>query len=130
MISQHITCQGEGDYLVFCRKSSGPCAALFPTYVGITEEGENNSFTHRLGRHLGSGTNPCQVDMTKPIGRHFRLLGHDAQRDMVMLPFEPIRRSDILLRKAGERFNILKFETENKKSVTELEHCLNLDPGH
>ena len=128
-ISQHITCRVEGVYLLFCRKSTGPCAALCPTYVGITGEGEDNSFTKRLGQHMASATNPCQVDTMKPIGRHFRLSGHEAQRDMVMLPIELIRGGEIFLRRARERFNIIKFKCEKRKGVTDLEHGLNLDPG-
>ena len=97
--------------------------------MGITGEGEDNSFTQRLGQHMGSATNPCQVDTMKPIGRHFRLPGHEAQRDMVMLPIELIRGREIFLRRARERFNIIKFQSEKRKSVTDLEHGLNLDPG-
>ena len=100
-----------------------------PTYVGITGEGEDNSFTKRLGQHMASATNPCQVDTVKPIGRHFRLPGHEAQRDMMMLPIELIRGSEIFLRRARGRFNIIKFKCEKRKGVTDLEHGLNLDPG-
>jgi hypothetical protein len=125
-ISQLITCQDTGVYMLFCRKTTGPCARLAPTYVGITGEGEENSFTHRFAQHLGSATQPGQVDTTKPVGRHFRLPGHEPNRDMVMLPIERVR-GDVFLRRARERFNILKFDTEKRLSVYELEHGLNLD---
>ena len=49
--------------------------------------------------------------------------------DMMMLPIELIRGSEIFLRRARERFNIIKFKCEKRKGVTDLEHGLNLDPG-
>ena len=83
--------------MVFCRKTSGACLRLAPTYVGITGEGEDVSFTHRLGSHLG---------------RHFRLPGHNAHRDLVMLPIEVISAKDVFLLRARETFNISKFRAE------------------
>ena len=127
-ITQHITCQGAGVYILLCKKSTGPCTALCPTYIGITGEGEGRSFTQRLGQHLGSATNPSQVETIKPVGRHFRLPGHEAHSDMMMLPIELVR-GDIFLLRARETYNILKFKTEKQKGVLELEHGLNLDPG-
>ena len=37
-ITQHISCQNAGVYLVLCKKDSGLCARLKPTYVGICGE--------------------------------------------------------------------------------------------
>ena len=128
-IDQHISCQGAGVYMVFCRKTTGPCAALSPTYIGITGEGEDSSFTHRFAQHLGSATNPCQEDTNKPVGRHFRLPGHEPSRDMVMLPIELVQGGNIFLRRARETFNILKFRTEKQRGIGDIEHGLNLDPG-
>ena len=34
-ITQHITCQSAGVYLVLCKKSTGPCSRVKPTYVGM-----------------------------------------------------------------------------------------------
>ena len=128
-ITQHITCQSAGVYLVFCRKTSGACARLSPTYVGITGEGGSASFTHRLGEHVGSATQPCQADTVKPVGRHFRLPGHEAHRDLYMLPIEVISSRDVFLLRAHETFNILKFKSEKRLSVSDIEHGLKLDPG-
>ena len=128
-INQHITCQSAGVYLLFCRKDTGVCARLSPTYVGICGEGDDSSFTHRLARHVGSAVQPCQVDTVKPVGRHFRLPGHRAHCDMVMLPIELISAKDPFLLKARETFNITKFVTEKRQGVTEIEHGLNLDEG-
>ena len=98
--------------MVFCRKTSGACLRLAPTYVGITGEGEDVSFTHRLGSHLGSAMQPCQDDTVKSVGRHFRLPGHIAHRHLVMLPIEVISAKDVFLLRARETFNISKFRAE------------------
>ena len=118
-----------GVYMVSCRKTTGPCDTLSPTYIGITGEGEDSSFTHRFAQHLGSATNPCQEDTNKPVGRHFRLPGHEPSRDMVMLPIELVQGGNIFLRRARETFNILKFRTEKQRGIGDIEHGLNLDPG-
>ena len=128
-ITQHITCQCAGVYLLFCRKTSGPCARLAPTYMGITGEGDSASFTRRLGEHGGSATEPCQADTVKPVGRHFRLPGHKAHRDLYMFPIEVISTRDIFLLRACETFNFIKFRYEKRLSVGDIEHGLNLDPG-
>ena len=128
-ISQHITCQSAGVYLLFCRKNTGVCARLAPTYVGICGEGEHSTFTSRLGQHLGSATQACQVDTVKPVGRHFRLPGHQAHSDLVMLPIEVVSSKDPFLLRARETFNISKFKTEKRLGVSEWEHGLNLDQG-
>ena len=105
-------------------------SAIYITYMGAIGEEEDNNFTKRLGQHIVIATNPCQIDTSKPIGCHFRMPGHKAQHDMVMLPIVLIRGSEIFHRMARERFNINKFQSEKRKGVTELEHGLNLDPGH
>ena len=114
--------------MLLCRKTSGPCARLAPTYIGITGEGADSSFTHRLGEHLGTATQAAQVDTVKTVGRHFRLPGHNPHRDMIMLPIERVR-GDLFLRKAREKFNIRKFNTEKRLGICEVEHGLNLDGG-
>ena len=65
----------------------------------------------------------------KPVGRHFRLPGHRASRDLVMLPIEIVSAKDPFLLRARETFNISKFQTEKRLGVSESEHGLNLDPG-
>ena len=128
-ISQHITCQSAGVYLLFCRKDTGVCTRLAPTYVGICGVGEKSNFTTRLGQHLGSATQPCQVDTVKPVGRHFRLPGHEAHSDLVMLPIELVSARDPFLLRAREAYNITKFKTEKRLGVFDIEHGLNLDEG-
>ena len=96
-------------YLVLCKKDSGLCARLKPTYVGICGEGESSSFTHRLGGHLGTATQTCQENTVKPVGRHFRLPGHDPHRDLVMLPIGIVSARDPFLLRWRERFNIWKI---------------------
>ena len=127
-ITQHITCQSSGVYMLRCRKSTGACARLSPIYIGITGEGEGSCFTRRMGQHIGSATQPGQADTQKTIGRHFRLPGHVAHRDMIMLPLEVVR-GDVFLQRARERFYINKFQTEKRLGVEEVEHGLNLDKG-
>ena len=65
----------------------------------------------------------------KPVGRHFRLPGHDPHRDLVMLPIEIVSPRDPFLLRSRERYNIWKFETEKRMGVQDIEHGLNLDPG-
>ena len=118
-----------GVYVVRCRKPTGACARLAPTYIGITGGGENSrTFTKRFGEHIGSAIQPGQADTTKPIGRHFRLPGHEPHRDMEMIPLEVVR-GDVFLRRARERYYINLFDTEKRLGVDEVEHGLNLDPG-
>ena len=128
-ITQHITCQSTGVYLVMCKKNSGPCARLAPTYVGICGEGETSSFTHRLAGHLGTAIHNSQADTVKSVGRHFRLPGHEAHRDLVMLPIELVSARDPFLLRAREAYNIGKFQTEKRMGICDIEHGLNLDRG-
>ena len=127
-LSQHITCQASGVYMVRCKKTSGACARLAPTYIGITGEGESSSFTHRMAQHLGSATQPCHSETQKTVGRHFRLPGHDPHRDMVMLPLEVVG-GGTFMRRAREKFYIGRLMTEKRLGVEEIEHGLNLDRG-
>ena len=41
-LTQHISCQNSGVYLILCKKNSGPCSRLAPTYIGITGEGDGS----------------------------------------------------------------------------------------
>ena len=64
-ISQHITCQSAGVYLLFCRKDTGVCSRLAPTYVGICGEGEQSSFTTRRGWASTWGLPPSPARWTQ-----------------------------------------------------------------
>jgi hypothetical protein len=128
-ISTPITCTDKGVYLAFCKKDTGQCSQVAPTYVGECGDGENSSFTHRFSTHFGSATQPCQVDTVKPVGRHLRLPGHDPHGDLVMLPIEKISDKEPFLRKARESYYINLLNTQKKLSVFDIEHGLNLDRG-
>jgi len=69
------------------------------------------------------------MDTVKHPGRHFCLPGHDPHRDLVMLSIEIVSLRDPFLLRARESFNILKFQTEKRMGVQDIEHGLNLDPG-
>ena len=125
-IEQDITCTDVGVYMVVCQKCSGQCLAYRPTYVGECGDGESN-FTHRLSSHLGSATNPSQVDTEKSLGRHFRLPGHVPDRDMRMIPIEKV--PDHFMRKVRETFHIRRLATLKRLPVTDIEHGLNLSAG-
>ena len=111
------------------KKDNGQCCQVAPTYVGECGGGDKSSFTHRFAGHLGSTTQPCQEDTTKPVGRHFRLPGHEPHRDMVMLPIEKISDRSPFLRKARESLHIRRLSTLKRQSVFDIEHGLNLDRG-
>ena len=128
-ITQHITCQSAGVYLILCKKNSGACARLAPTYVGICGEGETSSFTHRVSGHLGTAIHNSQADTIKTVGRHYRLPGHEPHRDLVMLPIEIVSARDPFLLRAREAHNIAKFQTEKRMGIFDVEHGLNLDRG-
>ena len=101
---------------------------MVPTYVGECGDGVTSSFTHRFATHMGSATQQSQEDTSKPVGRHFRLPGHEPHSDLVMLPIEKSGK-DPFLRKARESFYIKKFKSLKLKSVSDIEHGLNLDKG-
>ena len=126
-IGQRITCTDVGVYILVCTKSSGQCATVCPTYVGEVGDGESSSFTHRLAGHLGTAKDRSQVDTVKPVGRHFRLPGHQPDRDMQMIPIEKIQ--DNFTRKARESFYIDKLKSLKRLEVTDIEHGLNLSRG-
>ena len=126
-ITQHITCQSAGVYMVFCKKNTGICARVKPTYIGMCGEGESSSFTHRLGGHMGTAVQNSQADTVKPVGKHFRLPGHEPH--LVMLPIEIVIPRDPFLLRARESYNIWKFQTEKRMGICDIEHGLNLDAG-
>ena len=97
---------------------------MVPTYVGECGDGVTSSFTHRFATHMGSATQQSLEDTSKPVGRHFRLPGHEPYSDLAMLPIEKSGK-DPFLRKARESYYIKKFQSVILKSV--IEHGLNLD---
>ena len=107
--------------MVFCKKNTGICARVKPTYIGMCGEGESSSFTHRLGGHMGTAVQNSQADTVKPVGKHFRL--------PVMLPIEIVIPRDPFLLRARESYNIWKFQTEKRMGICDIEHGLNLDAG-
>ena len=60
-------------YMVLCKKSTGVCARVKPTYIGMCGERESSSFTHKLGSHMGTAIQNSQADTLKTVGRLFRL---------------------------------------------------------
>ena len=128
-ITQHITCQSSGVYLLLCRKTNGACARVKPLYVGICATESESSFTHRMAGHVGTAVQPCQEDTNKSVGAHFRLPGHVPHRDMQMLPIEVISGKQPFLLQVREAYNIEKFGTEKRLGVREIEHGMNLSPG-
>ena len=126
-ISRNITCTDVGIYLLLCEKKSGSRSTLHPTYVGECGDGYNSSFTHRLAGHLSSANDGSQHDTEKPVGRHFRLPGHNTNQDLIMIPIEKIE--DNFIRKAREALYIKKFKTLKRLTVTDCEHGLNMSPG-
>ena len=106
-ISQPISCQATGVYAVLCKNTTGACARLAPIYIGVTGGGrENPSFTHRMGQHLGTATQACHAETRKTVGRHFRLPGHEPNRDMQMLPLERVPGYNVFLMRATEHYYI------------------------
>ena len=87
------------------------------------------SRTGRMDGHLGTATQNSQADTLKTVGRHFRLPGHEAHRDLVMLPIEIVSPKDHFLLRARESYNIWMFQTEKRMGIRDIEHGLNLEPG-
>ena len=103
-------------------KSTASCLKVHPTYVGET----GGTGRARCAQHLGTATQPCHVDTNKPVGRHFRLPGHDPHRDFKFLPIEKIVSKDPFVRKARESMWIRKCQTIKISEVSDIEHGLNL----
>ena len=126
-ITSPISCHDTNVvYLVRCDKTSGACLqAGQPTYVGVC----TRPVRERCGEHFGSATWPSQVDTEKPVGAHFRLPGHKAQRDFTFLPIEKVVSKDPMVKLARESYWIRKLGTmkENKDRKV-IEFGLNLDP--
>ena len=79
--------------------------------------GEDSSFTHTLAGHLGTASQPSQIDKVKTVGRCFRLPGHQPHHDLVMLPIEVVSARDPFLLRVHETFVIGLFKTQKRTSV-------------
>ena len=121
-IQSKITCTDESViYVISCEKGNGDCGRFHPQYVGET----GHSAKWRCSRHLGTITNPSQVDTTTPVGSHFRLQGHNHSH-MNFLPIEKIESKDPFVRKVRESFYIHQYHTLKTKDISSIEHGLNL----
>ena len=122
-ITSNISCSTPGVvYTVSCQKQSGECARQGgPQYVGCT----TRPGKVRFGEHVGSVTQPSQVNTTKPVGAHFRLPGH-SHSDMLFLPIEKVVTKDMFVLEAREAFWIRKYDCIKTNTVQEIEHGLNL----
>ena len=121
-ISSKLTCTDESIiYVISCEKQSGECIKKHPQYVGET----GHSAKWRCSRHLGTVTNPSQVDTITPVGSHFRLPGHD-QSHLNFAPIEKIQSKDPFVRKVRESFYIQQYESLKHEDITVIEHGLNL----
>ena len=97
--------------------------------MGQCGEGKTSSFTHRFSTQLGSAMQPSQAETVKPVGRHFRLPGHEPHSDIQMIPIEKINNKEPFLREARESYYIKKFNSLKRMEVLDIEHGLNLDKG-
>ena len=124
-INSGISCLTPGVvYTVSCSKDTGACSRVKgPQYVGVTER----PLKVRFSEHVGSATQPCQVDTTKPVGLHFRLQGH-SHSDMVILPIEKVRSKDRFIMEARESYWIKQYKSVKVQTAEEIEHGLNLKP--
>ena len=122
-INSLITCSTPGViYSVTCKKDSGECLRCKgPQYIGCTER----PLKVRFGEHLGSVTQACQVNTTKPVGHHFRSLGH-SHAHMAVQPIEKVRCKDRFVLEAREKYWIKKYQAVKTKGVEVIEHGLNL----
>ena len=78
-------------YSVSCTKETVHCARLGgPQYIGCT----GRAAKVRFGEHVGSVTQQCQSDTTKPVGYHFRLPGH-SHCNIKFLPIERVQSKDM-----------------------------------
>ena len=127
-----ITCTEVGVYSNFCcaGRSQVSVDRCVPPMWGQRKcgDGPNSSCTHTVSRHLGTTRLPTTLSETEtPVGRHFRLSGHNPNSDLIMIPIEKIE--DNFVRKAKESFHIKKFKLLKFKDISEIKHGLNLSVG-
>ena len=122
-VTSFITCSTPGViYSATCKKDSGECLRCKgPQYVGCTER----PLKTRFSEHLGSVTQPSQVNTSKPVGVHFRSAGH-SHANMVVQPIEKVRSKDRFVLEAREIFWIKRYQAVKTQAVGVVEHGLNL----
>ena len=67
----------------------------------------------RLVKHIASATLDSQADTTKPVGKHFRLPGHNSSH-MKFLVIEKVFSHDRHVLEARERFWREKYDCTNR----------------
>ena len=122
-ITNSISCHTPGVvYTVSCAKASGGCGRVQgPQYVGVT----TRPGRVRCGEHVGTATQACHSNTTKPVGTHFRLPGH-SHSDLVFLPIEKVVSKDRFVLEARETYWIGKYESVKVKSPEVIEQGINL----
>ena len=122
-ISSCVSCTTPGViYCITCTKDSGQCAQLCgPQYIGCTER----MVKTRFSEHVGSATQPSQENTTKPVGVHFRAVGH-THCNMRILPIEKVRSSDRFVLEARESYWINKYSSMKTLTVNTVEHGMNM----
>ena len=122
-ITSSVSCTTPGViYCITCTKDSGQCGQLRgPQYIGCTER----MLKTRFSEHVGSVTQPSQLNTTKPVGVHFRSAGH-THCDMSVLPIEKVRSKDKFFIEARERFWIGKYQSVKDEAVEVIEHGMNI----
>ena len=113
-------------YILLCRKDSGMCRQMRPTYVGECGDGPNSSFTHRVSKHLGTTSNNSQSDTETQARRHFRLPEHSPNSDLNMILIEKIK---VHFDRKSKSFTSKKFKSLKLRDISEIEHGLNLSAG-
>ena len=109
-------------YSLTCSKGSGRCVQVGgPQYIGCSER----QFKLRLSEPIGTATQPCHSDTTKPVGVHFRLPGHH-HSDLVALPIERVRTKCRFVLEARERFWMEEYNVIKRLPVEEIEIGLNI----
>ena len=122
-ITNSISCHTPGVvYTVSCSKSTGACGRLQgPQYVGVT----TRVARIRCQEHVGTSTQPCHANTSKPVGHHFRLPGH-THSDLVFLPIEKVASKDPFVLDSRESYWIKQYESVKLNSNEVIEHGLNL----
>ena len=74
---------------------------------------------------MGTVTQPCHNNTSKPVGVHFRLPGH-THSDLVFLPIEKVVSKDKFVQEARESYWIKKYESLKLQPLEVIEHGMNL----
>ena len=79
----------------------------------------------RFAEHDGSATQPSQENTTKPVGVHFRAVGH-THCNMKVLPIEKVRSSDRFVLEARESYWVSKYNSLKALPVDTMEHGMDM----